>query len=160
MADSRSRLYDRPMRSWLAPSLILAFVACTDTNEPPPAQVDGLWRYTEVLTDRLRGLTCTDTGSYRFRQDGARFTGEYFQVGVCVSSTAGFFNTDSGQLSAGVIIGNTLRFNATPMCGYEGRLTGVPPTGVAGRGYCTLDIDGTTHNFEGDWQATRLSGAR
>lgn len=147
------------MRSHLAPALILALVACADTSQPAPPHVDGLWHYSEVLADRLRGLTCTDTGSYRFRQDGATFTGEYFQVGVCLGATGGFFNTDSGRLSGGLIVGNTVTFTATPMCRYEGRLTGAPPAEVAGRGYCTLDVSGTTYNFEGDWQASRRSGA-
>jgi hypothetical protein len=145
------------MRVRLALSLVLALAACADTSEPVPVHVDGLWHYTEELSDRLRGLTCTDTGSYRFRQAGATFTGEYFQVGVCLSAGGGFFNTDSGRLSSGVIVGNTVRFAATPQCHYEGRLTGVPPAGVSGRGYCTLVIGSTTYNFEGDWQATRTA---
>ena len=147
------------MRSLVRPALLLVFVACADTNDPAPAHVDGTWHYSEELSDRLRGLNCTDTGSYRFRQDGARFTGEYFQVGVCLGATSGFFNTDSGRLSSGLIVGNTVTFLATPMCRYEGRLTGAPPAEVAGRGYCTLDISGTTYNFEGEWRATRTSGA-
>lgn len=137
--------------------LLAALAACADAGEPAPAHVDGLWHYTEVLADRLRGLTCSDTGSYRFRQAGATFTGEYFQVGVCLSAGGGFFNTDSGRLSAGVIVGNTLRFDATPQCRYEGRLSGVPPAAVAGRGYCTLVIGSTTYNFEGDWSASRTA---
>lgn len=147
------------MRVVFAPALCVVLAACADTTEPQPADVGGIWHYSERLADQLRGLTCTDTGSYRFRQEGATFTGEYFQVGVCLGQGGGFFNTDSGRLSAGRIVGHTLRFDATPMCSYEGRLTGAPPHGVAGRGYCTLDINGTTYNFEGSWEATRTSTA-
>jgi hypothetical protein len=147
------------MRAALVATVLVVLAACADTNDPQPAHVSGTWHYSEELSDRLRGLVCTDTGSYRFRQDGATFTGEYFQVGVCLGTGGGFFNTDSGRLSSGVIVGQTLRFDATPMCSYEGRLTGAPPQGVAGRGYCTLDINGTTYNFEGSWQATRTTTA-
>jgi len=54
-----------------------------------------------------------------------------------------------------VVVGNTVRFTATPMCQYEGRLSGAPPGDVAGRGFCTLEISGVLHSFEGSWQATR-----
>lgn len=146
------------MRSRLSFPLIVLTLACADTSDAPPMHVAGMWHYSEELSDRLRGLTCTDTGSYRFRQAGASFTGEYFQVGVCLhSSGGGFFNTDSGRLSAGVIVGHTLRFDATPACSYEGRVSGSPPATILGRGYCTLDLNGTVHNFEGSWEATRTS---
>ena len=145
------------MRSRFLSPLVFVMLACADTQDPEPMHVAGVWHYSEELADRLRGLTCTDTGSYRFRQTGATFTGEYFQVGVCLSGTFGFFNTDSGRLSAGVIVGHTLKFDATPACRYEGRISGSPPTTILGRGYCTLPIGGTVHNFEGSWEATRTS---
>lgn len=137
---------------------VVATLACADTSDAPPMDVAGMWHYSEELTDRLRGLTCTDTGSYRFRQTGASFTGEYFQVGVCLSTGGGgFFNTDSGRLSAGLVVGQTLRFDATPACSYEGRVSGSPPATILGRGYCTLEVGGTVHNFEGEWEAVRTS---
>lgn len=146
------------MRAAFVAAALVALAACADTSEPQPAHVEGLWHYSEELSDNLRGLVCTDTGSYRFRQAGATFTGEYFQVGVCLASAGGgFFNTDSGRLSAGLIVGHTLTFDATPMCRYEGRLSGAPPASVSGRGYCTLTINGTVHNFEGSWEATRTT---
>ncbi len=145
------------MRSRLT-VLLVTLAACVDTSDPAPVHVAGLWHYSEELSDPLRGLTCTDTGSYRFRQDGATFTGDYFQVGVCLSTSGGgFFNTDSGRLAGGVVVGQTLRFNATPTCSYEGRLSGTPAASISGRGYCTLDLNGTVHNFAGSWEATRTS---
>lgn len=142
------------MRAHAAAALLLT-IACGGPADPQPAHVDGLWDYTEELEDQLRGLKCSDTGTYRLRQDGSAFDGVYFQRGVCLGSGGGFFNTDSGRVSAGSVLGNTLRFTASPMCQYEGRLTGTPPAGVAGRGYCTLRINGTLHRFEGHWRATR-----
>ena len=146
------------MRSRLSFLPVVMTLACADTSDAPPMHVAGMWHYSEELSDRLRGLTCTDTGSYRFRQTGATFTGEYFQVGVCLSTGGGgFFNTDSGLLSAGQVVGHTLRFDATPACSYEGRVSGSPPTSIMGKGYCTLELGGTVHNFEGNWEAIRTS---
>jgi hypothetical protein len=99
-------------------------------------------------------VSCNDTGSYRLVQVGSQFEGVYFQRGVCLSASGGFFNTDSGRVSAGRVVGNTMTFTATPMCQYEGRLNGGPPTDLAGRGFCSLEINGLLHNFEGDWRAT------
>jgi hypothetical protein len=135
-------------------ALVLVFGACDSAADPRAVNVDGLWNYTELLQDRLRGVSCNDTGTYRLRQIGDRFEGVYFQRGICLG-TQSFFNTDSGFVSAGVVIGNTMKFTATPTCQYEGRLTGSPPGDVAGKGYCTLEINGLLHTFEGTWQATK-----
>src|SRR5262245_20028176 len=118
------------MRSRCLPYVAVMLIACAESSEPAPMHVAGLWHYSKDLSDNLRGLTCTDTGSYRFRQTGSTFTGEYFQVGVCLGNGTGFFNTDSGRLSAGVIVGVTLRFDATPQCRYEGRVSGSPPATI------------------------------
>ena len=136
-------------------ALVMLLGGCDSAAEPRAANVDGLWNYIEVLEDKLRGVSCNDTGAYRLRQTGDRFEGVYFQRGVCLSATGGFFNTDSGIVSAGMIIGNTVKFNATPTCQYEGRLTGSPPGDVTGKGYCTLEINGLLHTFEGNWSATK-----
>jgi hypothetical protein len=137
-----------------APVILVIAVAACD-SAAPSASIDGLWNYTELLQDKLRGVTCSDTGAYRLRQQGDRFEGVYFQTGVCLSATGGFFNTDSGVVSAGLVVGNTVRFTATPMCQYEGRLTGAQLGDVAGKGYCMLSINGVQHNFEGSWSATK-----
>src|SRR6185503_2747990 len=100
-------------------ALVMLLGGCDSAAEPRAANVDGLWNYIEVLEDKLRGVSCNDTGAYRLRQTGDRFEGVYFQRGVCLSATGGFFNTDSGIVSAGMIIGNTVKFNATPTCQYE-----------------------------------------
>jgi len=136
-------------------AFVVAIGACNGTSDPRIASVDGLWNYTELLEDKLRGVTCNDTGAYRLVQKGDKFEGVYFQTGVCLSATGGFFNTDSGRVSGGLVVGNTVRFVATPMCQYEGRLSGAPPGDVAGKGFCTLEINGLLHSFEGGWQATR-----
>src|SRR5688572_10811295 len=132
-------------------ALVMLLGGCDGTTDPGAATVDGVWNYIEALEDKLRGVSCNDTGSYRLRQTGDRFEGVYFQTGVCLSATGGFFNAGSGRVSAGMVIGNTVRFNATPTCQYEGRLTGSPPGDVAGKGYCTLEINGLLHSFEGAW---------
>jgi hypothetical protein len=139
----------------LAPASVIALLACGGPAGPETARIEGLWDYTEVLEDRLRGLTCSDTGTYRLRQSGAAFEGVYFQRGVCLGTGGGFFNTDSGRVSSGSIVGHTLRFAATPMCQYEGRFNGALPSDVAGKGFCTLTINGTLFSFEGTWRATR-----
>jgi hypothetical protein len=133
--------------------VVLALAACNETADPAPMNIEGLWNYTEVLEDKLRGVSCSDTGAYRLRQVGDRFEGEYFQRGVCHVSGGGFFNTDSGFVSAGVVVGNTLRFNATPTCQYEGRLSETPERAIAGKGFCTIQLGGLQHNFEGSWRA-------
>lgn len=133
-------------------SLGAACQAGTDSNT---ADVSGSWTFTETLEDRAHGITCADTGTYEITQMGDRFSGLYGQSGVCRTPSGPVDNADSGTVQGGRVIGRTIRFMVTANCEYEGSVSGMPATALAGRGVCVLrDVDRTL-NFLGTWRATR-----
>ena len=135
---------------------LLAF-ACAEAG-PEPHDLSGRWAYTERLEDQLNGVVCSDTGEYDFTQDGASFSGVYFQRGVCLLTVGGgFFNTDSGTVDSGRVVGNTVRFFVSPECQYVGALTGQPVDSAGGDGYCTATLGNKTLSFTGRWDATRIA---
>jgi hypothetical protein len=136
----------------------LVALACAESGGPAPHDMSGRWAYTERLEDQLNGIVCSDTGDYVFTQNGTAFTGTYFQRGVCLVATGGgFFNSDSGMVDSGRVVGNTVRFHATPQCQYAGALTGTPADRVSGDGYCTVTLGTRTLSFAGRWDAMRVA---
>jgi hypothetical protein len=138
-------------------SLILLVVAaaCTAGTEANTADVSGRWKFTETLKDVAHSITCTDSGSYDITQVGDTFSGVYYQRGACITPTGAVDNTDSGTVHAGRVIGRTVRFMVTANCDYEGSVSGMPATTLAGRGVCVLQDVDRTLSFSGTWQATR-----
>ena len=136
-------------------AVLLLAAGCDAGTDPNTADVNGHWTFTETLEDVAHGISCTDSGSYDITQVGDKFSGTYYQRGTCVTPTGTVDNTDSGTVHAGRVIGRTLRFMVTANCDYEGSVSGMPATTLAGRGVCVLQDVDRTLNFSGTWQATR-----
>ena len=109
----------------------------------------GEWTFTEQFggfdaSSRL--VTCSDTGSYEFTQDGASISGTRTQVGTCLGALHSFDNASiwdtpvaDGQLSSAHI-----RFGVEP-CSYEGDVTGPPSPKLSGTVSCGY--------WTGTWEA-------
>jgi hypothetical protein len=134
---------------------LLTGAGCEAGTDPNTADVSGHWTFTETFEDVPHGISCTDSGSYHIVQVGDKFTGVYYQRGACITPTGTVDNTDSGTVHTGRVIGRTLRFMVTANCDYEGSVSGMPATTMAGRGVCVLQDVDRTLNFLGTWQATR-----
>ncbi|MGH7538150.1 MAG: hypothetical protein ACREMF_05915 [Gemmatimonadales bacterium] len=149
----------RPRRSPLAFSaaVVVSGLACIGTSsEPTPPDIAGTWNYTETLIDRLNQATCVDTGLYDLTQVGDSFAGTYRQTGVCTTPQGAFDNSSGGRVESGHILGLNIAFHVPQDCDYEGTLAGSPPNFVAGKGYCVgRNPDGSSFNYEGQWEATR-----
>lgn len=113
----------------------------------------GEWNFTEQLIDQVDGITCGDTGSYVFTQNGSDIGGKKAHVGTCIGPGMSYDNTlwptslANGQLGT--------RFSSAPIsfelgpasCRYEGSVTSVPAEKLSGTYSC--------QNFGGTWQAIR-----
>lgn len=136
-------------------AILLLAAGCEAGTDANTADVSGHWTFTETLADAVHGISCTDSGTYDIAQVGDTFSGAYYQRGACVTPTGTVDNTDSGTVQSGRVIGHTLRFMVTANCDYEGSVSGMPATALAGRGVCVLQDVNRTLNFSGNWQATR-----
>jgi hypothetical protein len=136
-------------------AVLLAAAACEAGTDPNTADVSGRWTFTETFQDPAHGISCADTGTYEIAQVGDRFSGHYGQRGVCRTPTGTVDNADSGAVQSGRVVGRTVRFMVTANCEYEGSVSGMPATELAGRGACVLQDVDRTLNFSGTWQATR-----
>lgn len=136
-------------------ALLLAAAACKAGTDPNTADVSGHWTFTEAFEDRAHAISCADTGTYEITQVGDRFSGSYGQRGACRTPTSIVDNADSGMVQGGRVIGQTVRFMVTANCDYEGSVSGMPATALAGRGTCVLQDADRTLTFLGTWRATR-----
>ena len=100
------------MRS-LTTLVILFGLACVfgSPEDPDPLAIGGTWRFTEVMADPLRSLTCTDTGVYDISQVRDSFVGTYQQTGVCTSPQGALSNRQRGTVTGGRIVGNRIQFH-------------------------------------------------
>lgn len=139
-------------------SLVVAALSCKNVEDlPSPAAIDGAWRYTETLTDQLDQLTCTDTGTYTFSQEGRKFTGIYEQTGICHSGAAIYVNAGRGLVTDGAVTDVRLQFTAGAVCTYGGRLSAARDAVSAGTGICAY-VDSTTsrhYSVQINWEMTR-----
>src|SRR5262245_1266413 len=85
---------------------------CGGATNPNTSDFGGAWNYVEVLQDVPNGVSCADTGVYRLVQMGTQFVGDYAQSGVCSTPLGLQDNTDSGFVTAGHVLGRTLKFTA------------------------------------------------
>jgi hypothetical protein len=138
-----------------AVAALLAAAACQAGTDANIVDVSGRWAFTETLVDNAHGISCADTGTYDIAQMGDRFVGVYAQRGFCTTPTGVVNNADSGTVSAGRVVGRTVRFMVTANCEYEGAATGMPASELAGHGACVLQDLDRTLNFTGTWKATR-----
>ena len=115
--------------------------------------VAGEWNFTEQLVDQVDGITCADTGSYVFTQNGSDIGGTKAHVGTCIGPGIAWDNTlwptslANGQLGT--------RFSSAPIsfevgpasCRYEGTVTSAPAEKLSGSYSCG--------SFGGTWEAIR-----
>ena len=134
---------------------VVVTFGCQAGTDPNTADISGRWAFTEFLEDRAHGISCADTGTYEISQTGDKFTGIYSQHGICRTPSGSVDNADSGSVSAGRVVGHTVRFMVTANCEYDGNATGVPPAALAGHGACVLQDVDRILSFSGTWEARR-----
>ncbi|HEX4633574.1 MAG TPA: hypothetical protein VH163_07075 [Gemmatimonadales bacterium] len=146
------------LRAGLGGIAVTAMLSCKDIESvPTPAAIDGDWRYSETLVDQLNQLTCADTGTYTFTQNGGKFTGLYAQTGICHSGTTKFVNAGHGLVTDGAVTDVHLQFIAGTDCTYGGRLSAAHDAVSAGTGVCDY-VDSTTsrhYSVQINWEMTR-----
>src|SRR5215469_10805874 len=136
------------VRAGLGGIAVAAALSCRNVDDPPaPAVIDGGWQYTETLADNLFQITCADTGSYTFTQDGPKFTGNYVQSGVCKNGTTKFFNTGHGLVTDGTVSNVRLQFTAGTLCAYTGQLSAARDAVNAGTGVCDFVDSSTARHY-------------
>ncbi len=113
----------------------------------------GEWNFTEQLIDRVDNITCADTGSYLFTQNGSAIGGIKAHVGTCLGPGASWDNTlwptslANGQLGTR-FSSAAISFEIGPAsCRYEGTVTSAPAAKLNGTYSCG--------NFGGTWEAIR-----
>jgi alpha-tubulin suppressor-like RCC1 family protein len=106
--------------------------------------IDGIWDWTEILSDAAAGVTCRDTGSYVFNQSGAGFSGISEQTGFCTVPFGGIENVALDAVTSGTVSGRSIVFNVGS-CVYTANVLGGGPDSLAGGATC-----GT---LTGSWRA-------
>jgi len=126
------------------PGAPLVTFTATAFTPLPPANINGIWDWTEQYTNPV----CADTGSYVFTQTGSAFTGSSQQVGVCSTSSGPSDNTHGPDpVSNGFVNGDTVRFLVTASCTYYGTVSGNALDSLSGATQCGSST--------GTWQAVR-----
>jgi alpha-tubulin suppressor-like RCC1 family protein len=116
--------------------------------------VSGEWTFTEQFSgdDFLgRSVTCSDTGAYRFSQDGPNISGTMTQVGTCLGSLHSFDNAllSNTTVTDGHLTATHISFTALD-CTREATLAVSPAPKLTGQMSCG--------GWTGTWEAT-LGGA-
>src|SRR5579864_4944929 len=125
-------------------AVIGVLLSCRNVDDlPAPADIAGGWVYTETLADNLFQVTCADTGTYTFNQDGPKFSGNFVQSGICRNGTAKFYNTGHGLVTGGSVTNVRLQFTAADLCAYTGQLSATHDAVSAGTGLCDF-VDSTS----------------
>jgi hypothetical protein len=135
-------------------ALSTALVACVDDPAVPTPEtpaIQGIWRFTETMSAAARQTSCASTSSVTLRGDDNTFSGSYWQSGYCADQFAIFDNTVEGVIKAGRINGNVVSWNDSG-CSYVGR---IQRNRMRGTVSCTIEEDGETYLFRGEWSATR-----
>lgn len=121
----------------------------------PPAKVNGVWDWTERITDPTIDNVCSDTGSYVFTQTNGAFEGRSQQVGICVLPDRSYVNNSTAPVSIGVVKGPRVSFTvgwaSGPRCDYSGTLAASSVDSLSGTVACGGNVRGT-------WQAVRAGG--
>ena len=110
----------------------------------------GEWNFTEqlVLYDPAGTITCADTGSYVFTQNGSDIGGTKSHIGACIGPGISRDNTlwptslANGQLSSSSIV-----FEIVAGCSYRGSVTSAPVEKLSGIYSCA--------RATGSWEAIR-----
>lgn len=139
-------------------ALIAGLVACNNVEDlPAPANIGGTWAYTETLADNLFQITCADTGSYTFNQDGPKFSGNFVQSGICRNGMTKVFNTGHGLVTGGSVTDVRLQFTAADLCAYTGQLSPARDAVNAGTGLCDFvdSSSGQHHSMTITWSMAR-----
>jgi hypothetical protein len=97
--------------------------------------IDGIWDWTEILSDAAAGVTCRDTGSYVFNQSGAGFSGVSEQTGFCTDPLGGIDNVSLAAVSSGSVSGRSIVFDVEP-CVYTANVLGDGPDSLVGGATC------------------------
>lgn len=149
MASERSAI------AWIMVGGVLVSLACGKDSTGPgsggsgtPADIHGIWDWTEIITDAAQSVQCNDTGSFAFTQTTTSFTGDGDQIGTCTGPGGSADNTQSYAVTNGHVSGTTLSFSE-PGCSYSGTVQGNPPSQITGQLAC-----GTA---TGTWSATRAA---
>ncbi len=174
-----------PTRASVTPTGVVTGLAVSDTvviTATSEAKTDsatvavvmdiaGEWNFTEQITVwwfvqgnpnqgvGVKAVSCSDTGSYRFTQNGAEVSGTVSQVGTCLGhpgpgvplrswdNTAWSVLITDGYLSShGISFGE-----AGGDCRYQGVLTGSPATKLIGQYVCPIGNQRIW--LEGSWEA-------
>ena len=136
----------------------LAAASCKNVDEPPtPASVAGTWLYTESLVDNLYQVSCADTGTYIFTQDGGKVGGMFIQTGRCRANGSVLLNDGHGSITNGTVSDVRLQFTAADLCSYTGLLSTAHDAVPAGTGVCDfIDSASARHySLQITWEMTR-----
>ena len=128
-----------------------AIALITVTSPSAPANVQGLWDWTESFAAPPGGYACTDTGTYALTQNGTTVIGRSSQVGVCVSGSDTIENVRSDSVPTGGVgptsLWFTVGFPGSDQCTYTGTVSTSPPDTIQGTAVCG--------NAQGTWRAVR-----
>ena len=114
----------------------------------------GEWNFTEQITANTENgvrqpvtMTCSDTGSFRFSQDGATIGATKANVGTCIGPQVSRDNTRMGPFSMmdARLTSSHISLGFGPDCGWEGGVTGPPAPKLRGTYFCP--------NESGSWEA-------
>lgn len=136
----------------------LTLLSCKNVDEPPsPAAVAGTWLYHETLADNLFQVTCVDTGTYVFTQEGGKVGGTFVQTGRCRSGGTVVLNDGHGLITNGTVTNIRLQFTAADLCTYAGQLSTARDAVNSGTGLCDfVDSSSNRHySLQITWEMTR-----
>jgi hypothetical protein len=145
----------RPTLSILPAVAAATWLGCNGGGTSPNlADVSGRWNFVEQFSDPVQQASCADTGTYVITQTADGFVGGYFQRGVCRGSFGVVDNTDSGTVTEGHVVGQTVRFKA-PNCDYDGKVATDDQDRLDGHVACAISDPTISYNFSGTWTAHR-----
>ncbi len=146
---------------WLGVGLFVAAAAlgaCSKSDATGPTTtntgVNGNWTFQELLSNAGIGLTCADSATITLTQSGQTFTGTYAQTGVCSQGGQQGANDGNGNVTNGVIKGDSIAFNEDN-CLYTGTTTGNPATRMGGNVDCPDTSTGQLIDITGNWSMSR-----
>lgn len=147
-----------PVRAGLGGIAVALLLSCKNVEDPPtPAAIGGTWQYHETMADDLFNVTCADTGTYTFTQEGGKFSGTFVQTGKCRSGGTSYFNTGHGLVTNGTVTDVRLEFTAGDLCAYAGQLSMAHDAVNEGTGLCDfVDSASARHySLQINWSMTR-----
>ncbi len=144
---------------WRATGLLVAvsLAGCGDDaqiTEPEPmeriepADISGVWDFTEVLVRSALVAACRDTGSFSFGATASFLSGEGEQVGTCGGVIGEFPNDRIFRLQNVAVDDSAISFEVESGCRYRGSIFAGPPVRMEGESACSI-------NFDGNWVAFR-----